>query len=578
MQNTSSIYKELVRQSGRTFRARVICTLSDGTQKEFTDSDIMQNGLKIKDAVSNEGSFDVGCAVINELTLELDNSKKQLLGTDFADASFDVRIGLVVEQKYDGTTRTEWVKKGIYYAEEIVESEKYITITAYDAMAKFDKQYESLKFPKTLSEIFSDACSKCGVPYSSLRFPNNSFNVQRGEFINEGTTYRDIISYVAQLACCFARVNVDGMLEMRWYRETDTDITERQKISGSIAVSCALIVAADSEQQYIIGHKGYAVNIEDNPLAQGSVNKLAQAFTDNIIDKTITPFEGEIISDPSIEAGDIITIYDYGGNAYRTPVTSVAYSIDSKMMIACDAETVNEKNRSGGSQSAKVIAMVKKQTEQQISDYDVRARQFNALTANSMGFYQTVEEQGDGTQIIYQHDAPSIEESVTIWKKSGDTASVSNDGGKTWKGVDKDGNAVLSILAAEGIIADWIKAGTINADLIKAGTLEGIKIIAESGKIAGWQISGDTLWVDTDTVNAQLSNHGYLAIRDKTTNKSVVLSEAGLSFKTGDYLSTIETTADGTIDIYSLKCSKILGHDIVDIDMGNGYHAWGYKE
>ena len=58
-------------------------------------------------------------------------------------------------------------------------------------------------------------------------------------------------------------------------------------------------------------------------LVQGSVNSLATAFSDNILEKTITPFEGEIISDPSIEAGDIVTIYDYSGNAYKTYITNV---------------------------------------------------------------------------------------------------------------------------------------------------------------------------------------------------------------------------------------------------------------
>ena len=104
MQNTSSEYKELVKQSGRTFKAKVICTFPDNTQKIFTDSDIMQNGLKINDATSNEGSFDVGCAIIKELVLELDNSNKQLSDIDFSNAKFDVRIGLVIAVSYTHLT------------------------------------------------------------------------------------------------------------------------------------------------------------------------------------------------------------------------------------------------------------------------------------------------------------------------------------------------------------------------------------------------------------------------------------------------------------------------------------------
>lgn len=474
MQNTSSEYKELVKQSGRTFKAKVVCTFPDNTQKIFTDSDIMQNGLKISDATSNEGSFDVGCAIIKELVLELDNSNKQLTDINFNGASFDVRIGLVIEQRYDGTTKTEWIKKGIYYTEEITENENFVSIVAYDAMAKFDKPYNSsLKFPQMLLSIFSDACTACGVPYASLNFPNGTFYIQSKDFIDESATYRDVISYVAQLACCFVRVDVDGIVHMRWYEDTNREITERQKISGSIKVTCALITTADEESKtYIIGHSGYAVNIEDNPLAQGSVNSLATAFSDNILEKTITPFEGEIISDPSIEAGDIVTIYDYSGNAYKTYITSVTFNIDNKMQIACDAETFNEKNRAGGSQSATIIAMAKKQAEMQISEYDIRVQQMNQLATNAMGYYETIETQDDGSIICYMHDKENLSDSKTIWKKTVDGIFISSDGGKTYvAGVDKNGNAVLKILATEGIVADWIIAGTLNADLIKTGTI-----------------------------------------------------------------------------------------------------------
>lgn len=516
MQNTSSKYKELIKQSGRTFKAKVICTFADGAQKIFTDSDIMQNGLKINDATSNEGSFDVGCAIIKELVLELDNSNKQLADIDFNDASFDVRIGLVIEQKYDGTTKTEWIKKGIYYTEKITENENFVSIVAYDAMSKFDKPYNSsLRFQQMLLSIFSDACTTCGVPYASLAFPNSKFYVQSKDFINENTTYRDIISYVAQLACCFVRIDVDGIAHMRWYEDTNREIIERQKISGNVTVTCALITTADEESKtYIIGHRGYAVNIEDNPLAQGSVNSLATAFSDNILEKTITPFEGEVFSDPSIEAGDIVTIYDYSGNAYKTYITSVTFNIDNKMQIACDAETFNEKNRAGGNQSATIIAMAKKQAEMQISEYDIRVQQMNQLATNAMGYYETIETQDDGSIICYMHDKENLSDSKTIWKKTVDGIFISSDGGKTYiAGVDKNGNAVLKILATEGIVADWINAGTLNGNTIIAGTLNGNAI--KTGTLDAGQISSGSIdagMIKTGTIKSSGTNPTSLLI------------------------------------------------------------------
>lgn len=221
----------------------------------------------------------------------------------------------------------------------------------------------------------------------------------------------------------------------------------------------------------------------------------------------LTPFEATILSDPSLEAGDIITIYDLHGNAYKTLITNVIFKLDGKMTISCDAETINEKQRSTYSQSAKVIAAAKKETEKQLSAYNVRAKQFSELTANAMGYYQTEVTQDDGSVICYQHDKPLLSDSRTIWKKSTDTISVSNDGGKNWMGLDKDGNAVLKVLATEGIIADWIKAGTISNQTgsmsisLNLGKIE--FSVDNSGKMV-LHTSGFTLYDEGDKVLASV--------------------------------------------------------------------------
>ena len=53
---------------------------------------------------------------------------------------------------------------------------------------------------------------------------------------------------------------------------------------------------------------------------------------------------------------------------------------------------------------------------------------------------------------------------MTIWKKTVNGFFVSTDGGQTYTaGIDSSGNAVLNLLAVKGIVADWIKAGTLTA-------------------------------------------------------------------------------------------------------------------
>ncbi len=526
MQNTSSKYKELVKQSGRTFRAKILCTFEDGCTAELSDSDIIMGSLSITDTTSDEGSFSVGCAIINELDFEIDNSSGKYSNTSFDNAVFEVRIGLVIEQKYDGTTKTEWLRKGLYTAEEVTVDEGYIKVIAYDFMAKLDKKFSVLKlsYPTTPKKLLSAVCTYCGVSCGSLDFPNSDIEIRTNSYFDDSTTCRDVVSYIAQLACCYAYVDMSGFLQLGWYTETGMTINERQKLNGTVTITGVQITdVTDENIIYQLGTTNYCLIMDDNPLVQGKNPLENSVFTERLMGKELTPFESEIISDPSLEAGDIVTIYDLHGNAYKTPITNVIFKLDGKTTISCDAETANEKQRSSCSQSAKVLAAAKRETQKQLSEYEIRANLFNALTANSMGFYQTVVAQDDGSVICYQHDKPLLVDSKIIWKKSVDTFAVSVDGGKTWKGFDKDGNAVMRIIAVEGIIADWVRAGT----------LKGIEIIAEKGKIAGWTIKGNTL-VSNDGAICIDSINNRITVNDTAGNPLMRISTSGITYIRGD--------------------------------------------
>ena len=562
MQNTSSKYQELIKQSGRTFKTKIICNFSDGSVVELNDGNIMQNSLKILDAVSNEGSFDVGCAIINELDFEIDNSDGNYNNMSFDSAVFDVRIGLITEQKYDGTTKTEWLRKGLYTAEEITVNEKYISIIAYDYMAKLDKNFSEtdIVFPITLADLLSSVCAYCGVAYASLEFPNNNLIVKSGEYLDESISCRDMVSYIAQLACSYAYVDTSGYLKLGWYTDTDISIDERQKLNGTVKITgVQLTDTTDDTKVYQSGTTEYCLIMDSNPLIQGNTALQNNVWKERLIDMKLTPFEATVLSDPSVEAGDIVTIYDLHGNSYKTPITSITYQLDGKMTISCDAETTNEKQRTSCSSSAKVIAATKKEVQKQISEYDVRAKMFTELTVNAMGYYLTEITQDDGSTICYQHDKPLLSESTVIWKKSVDTMSVSNDGGNTWQGFDKNGNAVLKVLATEGVVADWIKAGT----------LQGIKIIADTGSIANWEIDGNTL-VSADGSFKLDSSNNTLTVYDDNSDIKMQVGKTGVKYyQDGKYLGFIGTNRLSTTDKRGL---------VFDLDLEGDYMSWGVME
>lgn len=479
MLNTSTLYKKLIKDSGRTFRAKILVTFADNSTAELTDKDIMQGSLVIKKSTSDEGSFTVGSAVIGELDFEIDNSSGTYDNMSFEGAVFDVRIGLVTKQKYDGTFTIEWLRKGIYTAEEITVNEKYISIVAYDDIAKLDVPFANagIHFPCSLVGLYGYICTYCGISYASPDFANSGYIVSTGEYIDADASCREVMSYIAQMARAFVSCDNTGTLHLRWYEEAVLgydeahnkifyQINERQKINGNVQISGVRHILPD-ETETLIGTDRYCIVIEDNPLALDSSFLEHDVWTNRrtggLIGMKLTPFSSSVISDPAVEVGDMIKISDLNGRIYTTPITNIIFSLDAKMTVSCDAETINEKNRTSANPSARIISRSKKNTAQQISQYDVRAKQFSQIAVNAMGFYQTDEVQSDGSTITYLHDKPLKADSTTIWKKSVDGFFVSNDGGQTYiAGIDSSGNAVLNILAVKGIVADWIKAGIIS--------------------------------------------------------------------------------------------------------------------
>lgn len=84
------------------------------------------------------------------------------------------------------------------------------------------------------------------------------------------------------------------------------------------------------------------------------------------------------------------------------------------------------------------------------------------LVANSFGMFKSEVVMEDGSTQYYYHNKPEMSKSTTIYTVNSNGFFISSDGGKTWNaGIDKDGNAVMNMLDAIGINADWIKVGLL---------------------------------------------------------------------------------------------------------------------
>ena len=164
--------------------------------------------------------------------------------------------------------------------------------------------------------------------------------------------------------------------------------------------------------------------------------------------------------------------------------------------------------------------------------------------------------------------------------------------------------------------------GAIVADRITTGVLQGIKIIATIGSIAGWKMGNGVLVSDDGTMKLDSVNN-TITVNNSDGNKLMTVSKDGIKFWRGDteigqigirggvtgqygltfdlidgdamtwsvydksqkvYVNKLRYTEEGGLNLSNnftcnqLFCNQLFGHNVTDIDLGNGLHAWGYSE
>lgn len=554
MINVSEQYKIAAAKPNVQWHGKATVTLRNGTVLHLTNANIMDSGIAITDGTSNPGAFEVGYAGAQILDLRINNFEEDFSEYDFNGATVAPYIGIDLSSIDDGGT-IEWLKKGIFTVDVPSTRGTVITLSALDNMVRFDKPYSgsTLNYPATLQQILGDACARCGVSLATPTFYNGNYVVsQRPD--DSAMTFRDVVAFVAQLSGNFARINNAGSLELRWYEialavkgaEADldggnfTDYETASEVDGgnftnyksnydydggyfvypdgeaatlsslssfdaqteSVKVTGVQVVPNDTEKTtYLSGSEGYVITIRDNPFAQENIESLAYTLGQKLIDFEFRPLSVSGIGDPRYEAGDVAAVF-HRGIKYPAIISNPNYTIQSYESFSSDAESETDRAQTRYSAAAKAEQAAKVDADKKFVAYDEAQRNLNALMANALGFYQTSDRQPDGSMIEYMHDKPELSESSIIWKRTIDGFAISTDGGHTWSaGFTADGNAVVKVLTALGINADWINAGTMNADLIKTGTLDASLVNVENLNATN---------ITTGTFNADLIKTGRI--------------------------------------------------------------------
>ena len=453
------------------------------------ESEILQGSLTI-DRYSVSGSkIEVGSAVAAELSFNLKNDSGKYDNTIFEGAELYVQIG-IKDWTATGSVPTYWIPCGHFIIDEPPRHKSTIKISALDRMMCFDKVVDEskLSFPMTVEDLINRICSLCGVTcVSSLsKLVNKDYSIK--EFpSDQAITYRTLLQWCTALTGTCAFMNSDGNLEIKWYESTNVLITSSERYDSDmyendISITGVYFKDDEEEKEYIAGTDDYCLDLSTNGLIQENPQVVIDTLYVSLKDFSYRPYEATIKPAPYLYPMDRISYKDSKGITHNTIVTNVNFVMNQSTEIAGKGETTQnesyDKNNGLTKQQATILETIRKKVENSLSSREQATLEMNRLLANSLGLYMTGVKQDNGSTKYYFHDGETLETSNIIYTFQANGFAWTknwNKGEPVWEyGVTKDGNAVLQMLAAYKLTADYIEAGSITADKIATDYKESV--------------------------------------------------------------------------------------------------------
>ena len=334
----------MLRKGGMPLYQSVL-RLKDGTELTGGSPGSAVKSLTLHTAVNAGQEFTIGSAFSDYIEAEI-----------WADPGGSLQItagdALTLYRQDDAGNRT---KVGVFYAEKPTRTKRNsYKITAYDNMSKLDADFSGwlranqAQFPKTIWQLVQLACQRAGVALASSGLPiNSSYSVQA--FYADDLTCRQIISWAAEAAGCYAHMNADGKLQFLTY--TDKRRTAKITPDGASnstayyadslsyedytvkAIEKVQIRQSDSDVGVIYPDSTTATNtyaVQGNLLlttgTEANLKSVVQNLYNVLKSVTYTPCKVSVPSSSGLACGQIVHVKDARGREFDTYLMSATIS------------------------------------------------------------------------------------------------------------------------------------------------------------------------------------------------------------------------------------------------------------
>ena len=322
-----------------------VLRLPNGTELKGGEAGSTLKALTLHTAVNAGQEFTIGSAFSDYIEAEI-----------WADPGGSLQItagdALTYYRQDDAGNRT---KVGVFYAEKPTRTKRNsYKVTAYDTMSKLDADFSGwlhanqAQFPKTIWQLVQLACQRAGVVLASSSLPiNGSYSVQA--FYADDLTCRQIISWAAEAAGCYAHMNADGKLQFLTYadKRSTAKITPDGASNSTAyyadslsyedytvkAIEKVQIRQSDSDVGVIYPDSTTATNtyaVQGNLLlttgTEANLKSVVQNLYNVLKNVTYTPCKVSVPSSSGLACGQIVHVKDARGREFDTYLMSATIS------------------------------------------------------------------------------------------------------------------------------------------------------------------------------------------------------------------------------------------------------------
>lgn len=335
MYNVSQDYITAESKAVKQFKLRGKCC-----GKDFTDADILSGSFTVTNQCSSPSEITLGAVYIGQLTATFFDTLN-IQRTEWVGGTITVQAGLKLASGF-----YEFIPIGIYTIAEAKHARSGIEVVAYDNMSKLDRELDFDATYGTVYELLSAFCLACGVELGMTRaeveaLPNGTRTL--GIYSdNDCQTYRDFVSNLAAVCCCFATAGRDGKIYLRPFNGISVasfDSADRFtgcKFSDYVTSYAGVTVANVQEggiDAYSNGNRGVMLDLGENPFLQYGLDEMlsevGQSIATALIDTAFTPFEATLLCGAEYDLGDVLTMTEgTAGDSSTCFIHSMAWTFN----------------------------------------------------------------------------------------------------------------------------------------------------------------------------------------------------------------------------------------------------------